>query len=72
MGARTIGRPSGFLPLPFMNPKQGVPQYMVELDTLQELLPGRHRALDIICDGILNGSPYVYPCEELDDDLLAD
>jgi hypothetical protein len=60
------------MPLPFMNPKQGVPQYMVELETLHELLPGRHRALDIICDGILNGSPYVYPCEEFDDDLLAD
>lgn len=60
------------MPLPFMVPRAGVPQYMVELESLEQLLPGRCPALDIVCDGILNRSPFVYPAESYPHELLAD
>jgi hypothetical protein len=60
------------MPLRFMAPQSGVPQYMVRLESLHDLLPGKDRALDIICDGILEGTPFIYPAETLGEDLLAD
>jgi hypothetical protein len=41
-------------------------QYKFELDlqSLDSLRPGRHRGFDVICDGILGGTPFVYPFEE--------
>lgn len=52
------------IPLPFMGPPQtpAVP-YSVEISGLRDLLPGRHPGLDIICDGILKGTPFIYPAE---------
>jgi hypothetical protein len=29
------------------------------------LQPGRSPGLDIVCDGILRGSPFVYPAETM-------
>jgi len=29
------------------------------------LLPDVYKGLDVICDGILHGSPFIYPAEEL-------
>lgn len=40
------------------------PQFRLDVSGLEELLPGRSRGLDVICDGILRGSPFVYPAEE--------
>jgi hypothetical protein len=42
--------------------KQPAP-FSVEIEGLRDLLPGEHEGLDIICDGILGGSPFVYPAE---------
>ncbi|MCC7369968.1 MAG: capsular biosynthesis protein [Chloroflexi bacterium] len=53
------------VPLEFMEVTGAWPPYRVALESLGDLLPGRHAGLDIICDGILNGSPFIYPAEEL-------
>jgi hypothetical protein len=54
------------LPLPFLVPApQSWPPFEVGIEKLDELLPDVHKGLDVICDGILNGSPFIYPAEEL-------
>lgn len=53
------------IPLQFMTPVPQKPPYKVDISNLDELLPGRDPGLDIICDGILSGSPFVYPAERL-------
>jgi hypothetical protein len=53
------------IPLPFLKPVKAWPPFVMSLDTIEELLPGRHPGLDVICDGILNGSPFIYPAERL-------
>ncbi|MBI4263023.1 MAG: capsule biosynthesis protein [Acidobacteria bacterium] len=45
--------------LPFIQPKAGYPIYQLQLDRLQQLLPGASQGLDTICDGILAGAPFV-------------
>ncbi len=54
------------LPLPFLEPKpQSWPPFEVAVKNLDELLPGEYKGLDVICDGILNGSAFIYQAEEL-------
>jgi hypothetical protein len=53
------------IPLPFMRPTGAWPPFEVAIESLDDLLPGRHPGLDVICNGILTGSPFVYPAEEL-------
>ncbi|MCZ7589026.1 MAG: hypothetical protein M5U27_09280 [Gaiella sp.] len=55
------------IPLPFMRHVEGnqPAPFSVEIDGLGDLLPGRHEGLDVICDGILEGTPFVYPAERL-------
>jgi hypothetical protein len=38
-------------------------QLEVSIQNMEELLPGRLKGLDVICDGILNGTPFIYPDE---------
>jgi hypothetical protein len=40
------------------------PQFRVDVSGLEDLLPGRSRGLDTICDGILKGTPFIYPAEQ--------
>jgi capsule polysaccharide export protein KpsC/LpsZ len=47
------------IPLSFIDPKAGYPIYRLKLERLQDLLPGRSDGLDTICDGILQGRPFV-------------
>jgi hypothetical protein len=47
------------IPLPFIQPRAGFPIYRLKLDSLKALLPGSSHGLDIICDGILEGRPFV-------------
>lgn len=35
----------------------------VKIENLEELRPGHHRGLDVICAGILEGSDFIYPAE---------
>ena len=53
------------LPLPFLEPApQAWPPFEIALNKLDDLLPGVYKGLDVICDGILNGSRFIYRAEE--------
>jgi hypothetical protein len=47
------------IPLELMEPTGGNPPFRVNLKTIDELQPGKSRGLDLICDGILNGSDFI-------------
>lgn len=53
------------IPLAFLKPAKTSSYYRVEIAGLKDLLPGRHPGLDVVCDGILEGRPFVYPAERL-------
>lgn len=53
------------IPLGFMEPVAGWPPYRIAIGALDELLPGRDPGLDVICEGVLSGAPFVYPAESL-------
>jgi hypothetical protein len=54
------------IPLEFLNAQKGAwPPFKLHLDDLQPLRPGRSRGLDIVCDGILKGTPFIYPAEQI-------
>lgn len=36
----------------------------IAVDSLEQLAPGRSKGLDVICDAILQGGPFVYPAED--------
>jgi len=52
------------IPVPAMVPTKAVPPFRVAIDRIDDLLPGRQPGLDIICDGILKGSPFIFPAEQ--------
>ena len=52
------------IPLPFLVPQKGK-IYSVAVPGLQSLGPGCYPGLDVICDGILKGVPFVYRAETL-------
>ena len=51
------------IPLPMMAAAEGKSPFRVDIQSLDELRPGRSKGLDVICDGIISGSPFVYPAE---------
>ncbi|MEQ1653471.1 MAG: capsule biosynthesis protein, partial [Hyphomicrobium sp.] len=51
------------LPLPFLAPNGKGSMFDVEIEHLAQLAPGEHAGLDAICDGILNGSRFIYEAE---------
>lgn len=51
------------IPLPFISASKKI--YSMRLRGLDELEPGVHPGLDAICDGVLSGSPFVYPAEDI-------
>jgi hypothetical protein len=52
------------VPLPMRKSPEGAPgPFLPRIENLHELLPGRHLGLDVICDGILKGTPFIYPAE---------
>jgi hypothetical protein len=44
-------------------PEEKVP-FKVSIESLEKLLPGIDEGLDLVCDGIMNGTPYIYRSEE--------
>lgn len=52
------------IPLPFIEP-QGKSSFSLELQSADALAPGRFLGLDVICDGIIKGTPFIYPAESL-------
>lgn len=53
------------IPLEILAPTGGWPLYRVDLDNLAPLESGASAGLDVICDGILKGLPFIYPFEAL-------
>ncbi len=51
------------LPLPFLAADDT--GFHLEIDSLEDLMPGRHEGLDVICRGILEQAPFIYPAEKL-------
>lgn len=51
------------IPLPMMVASEGKSPFRVDVRSLDDLRPGRSKGLDVICDGILEGAPFVYPAE---------
>jgi len=53
------------IPLSFMEESKGPAPYRLNLRSLEQLLPGRDPGLDVVCDGILKGSEFIYEAEKL-------
>lgn len=51
------------IPLPFMQTRPGWPSMMPALNALDNLFPGNYEGLDVICDGIVFGTPFVFEAE---------
>jgi hypothetical protein len=52
------------IPLPFLKPGKGVAPFEVSLEDVGQLAEGRDPGLDVICRGIVEGTPFIYPQEE--------
>lgn len=59
------------IPLPMMAPNAHGAPFKIELAGLDDLRPGRHPGLDVICDGILVGSEFIYPAERYPEPVQA-
>jgi hypothetical protein len=53
------------IPLKVMEPVEGYPPNRLVLQDLTDIEPGRCKGLDVVCDGILNDSDFIYPAEAL-------
>lgn len=47
------------IPLPFIENES-----LIDLGSLDDLRPGRFLGLDVICSGILQGTPFIFPAEK--------
>lgn len=52
------------IPVDLMKPTNGHPGYMFQINSLDDLKPGKYEGLDVICDGILNGSEFIIKAEK--------
>ena len=52
------------IPISYMEPTDGWPPYRVQISSLNDLLSGRDPGTDAICEGIMNGTKFVYPAEQ--------
>jgi len=48
------------IPLEFMEPTGGNPPFRINIKSIDELKSGRNRGLDLICDGILHGTEFIF------------
>jgi hypothetical protein len=53
------------MPLTFMQRDQSRLFCKADIESADDLAPGKNAALDRICEGILDGRPFIYPAEEL-------
>lgn len=52
------------IPLEFMEPTNSWPPLKMVLQDLEDLEPGKYLGLDVICDGILRDTDFIYPAEQ--------
>lgn len=52
------------IPIESIVPQPGKALYKIDLETPEALKPGRDKGLDIVCDGILNESDFIFPKEQ--------
>lgn len=53
------------IPLPFLQPNGSGAMFGLEIDDIGALAPGRWPGLDVITNGIVAGSPFIYSAETL-------
>jgi hypothetical protein len=53
------------IPVEFFQPSGGWPPYNLVLNSLDALRPGTSKGLDVICDGILKATDFIYPAERV-------
>ncbi|MDR9812652.1 capsular polysaccharide export protein, LipB/KpsS family [Rhizobium hidalgonense] len=53
------------VPLDCIKERKGWPPFAVHIDSLHDLAPGKSPGLDIVCNGIIAGIPFIYPAEDL-------
>jgi len=53
------------IPLTFLTREESSLFFNLNIDTVDDLAPGGDAALDIVCDAILDGAPFIYPAETL-------
>lgn len=51
------------IPLAFFEPKKNSRHFKNAINDLEDLLPEKCAGLDVICDGILRGTDFIYPAE---------
>lgn len=52
------------IPFDCLKAAKGWPPFRVDIDGLPGLLPGKSKGLDVVCEGILSGTPFIYPAEQ--------
>lgn len=52
------------IPISSVEPVKGWPPYKLNVQSLDQIKPGADAGLDVVCAGILDGTPFVYPAEE--------
>ncbi len=48
------------IPVEFFAPTGSNPQFKLEISSLKDLLPGKSKGFDVICEGILKGTDFIY------------
>lgn len=60
------------IPLDCIREKKGWPPFEVNIGKISDLAPGKSRGLDVICDGILSGKPFIYPAEDESEEGISE
>lgn len=51
------------IPLPFLEQRESSAMFGLKSENLEILKPGADPGLDVICDGIMKATPFIYPAE---------
>ena len=51
------------IPLTFLRREASMRYFNLHIESADDLAPGRSLGLDVICEGILAGKPFIYPAE---------
>ena len=53
------------VPISSMQPTGNSHLYRIKISSLDDLYPGLDPGTDVICDGIMNGTEFIYPAEKI-------